>query len=251
MAPTVQQAIEGYARLSGQPVSPAELKRLHTTIAGMREAGVLEAEGEDTSRYSARMAADYLRFRPFPATLTADIVAWSGIATDSAVLDLAGGPGDLAVQLAHSSRQVNLMELSKGFLSAARALAKRQGVPLATIHDSCNRLVQRDDRFDLITVAQALHWLDDVQVCRGVCRALKPGGSFMVVVGSMSVPDKHPLAHVLGDQSILGHKQTLPLCRPGAGPATPAEPAVRGAGRARCAPHRPDAGLAGRRRRVG
>jgi hypothetical protein len=60
-------------------------------------------------------------------------------------------------------------------------------------------------------VAQALHWLDDVQVVRGVCHALAEGGSFFVVHSAMDVPDEHPLAYLLGHDSILGKKARLPF----------------------------------------
>jgi SAM-dependent methyltransferase len=99
------------------------------------------------------------------------------------------------------------MELSKGFLLAASKRAKKLGVKFTTLHESCNRLVYRDDDYDVITVAQALHWLDDVLVCRGVCRLLQPNGSFFVIHSGIDLDESHPLAYVLGHDSILGKKQ--------------------------------------------
>jgi SAM-dependent methyltransferase len=127
------------------------------------------------------------------------------------VLDLAGGPGDLALLLARSSQHVAMMELSRGFLKTAVQRAKAQGLSLRPVLDSANRLVQHDAAYDVVTVSQALHWLDDVAVCRGLCRLLLPDGSFFVIHGGMQVADDHPLAHLLGYDSILGAHPRKPF----------------------------------------
>jgi SAM-dependent methyltransferase len=157
------------------------------------------------------MVDAYLTHRPFPRELVELIVRSAPIFGSSRVLDLAGGPGDLAVALAQASNHVSLMELSRGFLTAARARAKRLGASLTTLHDSCNRLVYSDEGYDVVTVSQALHWLDDVLVCRGICRVLRPGGSFFVIHSAFDVDDRHPLSYVLGSKSALGHKVRQPF----------------------------------------
>jgi SAM-dependent methyltransferase len=172
---------------------------------------VLVDTRDDTSRYDAAIAPAYIAHRPFPPELVAGIVREAGIGPKSRVLDLAGGPGDLALQLARVSNDVTLMDLSRGFLQSAKARAKALGLTLETLHESCNRLVHSNDAVDLITVSQALHWLDDVQVCRGVCRVLNPGGSFVVIHTAIEVADTHPLAHLFGHDSILGAKRRQPF----------------------------------------
>ncbi len=208
---TVEEAIGSYLRLARVEDDTAERERLMKAIRDMRSCGVLIGSRDDTSRYDKRIVDDYLTHRPFPREVVEHLVARGGITGTSRVLDLAGGPGDLAVALALVSNQVSMMELSRGFLNAARSRAKKLGVPLVTIHDSCNRLVFRDEEYDAITVSQALHWLDDVLVCRGVCRVLKPGGSFFVVHSAIDMDDAHPLSWVLGDNSILGAKVRQPF----------------------------------------
>jgi ubiquinone/menaquinone biosynthesis C-methylase UbiE len=203
---TEDEALQGYSRLTGAPAGDAERKRLLKAVADMRQAGVLIGAKDDVSRYDARMAQDYLRHRPFPPEITQFLVATAPISASSRVLDLAGGPGALAVALARVSCEVSLMELSRGFVNAARARARQLGVQLTTIHESCNRLMFRDDGYDVVTVSQALHWLDDVLVCRGVCRVLQAQGSFFVISSSMDLDDAHPLSGVFGNNSVLGHK---------------------------------------------
>jgi ubiquinone/menaquinone biosynthesis C-methylase UbiE len=203
---SIEEVIEVYFRMSGNPKNTSETQRLIKAIADMREAGVLIGTQDDVSRYSKKIVEDYVKYRPFPHEVSDYIIRSASIGRNSQVLDLAGGPGDLALGLAKASDNVAMMDLSKGFLNAAKARAKRLGVNFRPIHESCNRLVYCDDEYDVITISQALHWLDDVMVCRGVCRLLRPDGSFFVIHGSMNVDDTHPLAYLLGHDSILGKK---------------------------------------------
>lgn len=204
---TLADAIAGALRLTQPADDATERRHLHKAARDMLTAGVLVDCGDDSSRYDARIAPAYVAHRPFPRELSAALIQAAGVGRASRVLDLAGGPGDLALALAEASDDVTLMDLSRGFLAAARARARRRGLKLATLHESCNRLMFQDDALDLVTVSQALHWLDDVQVCRGVCRLLRPGGSFVVVHSAIEVADDHPLAYVLGHDSVLGRKR--------------------------------------------
>ncbi len=203
----VAEAKAAWLRTRTAAASPAEERRIDQAITGLHATGVLLDEGADSSRYDRRIAVAYRRHRPFPPELAAHIVQAGGVGRETRVLDLAGGPGDLALELARRSQRVTLMELSRGFIAEARSRARAAGLALQTAHDSCNRLAQRDDEQDVITVSQALHWLDDVAVCRGVCRLLAPDGSFFVVHGAVELPDAHPLAYLFGWDSILGAKQ--------------------------------------------
>jgi SAM-dependent methyltransferase len=203
---TEAEAVAAWFRLTQAPDTEATRRGLDRAIRDMRGAGVLIGAGDDTSRYDAAIVADYVTHRPFPAEIAEAIVREGGIGAESPVLDLAGGPGDLALALARASGAVSMMELSAGFVAAARDRAAALGLKLEALHDSCNRLVYLDGAFDVVTVSQALHWLDDVMVCRGVCRLLRPGGSFFVVHAAFDVPDDHPLAFLLGRGSVLGQK---------------------------------------------
>ncbi len=208
---TVDEAIEGYYRLTRAARGKVEHKRLLNAIEDMRSSGVLIGTRDDTSRYTKDIVDAYVAHRPFPRELSELIIRAAPITTGSRVLDLAGGPGDLSLALAQASDHVSLMELSKGFVNAAARRAKQRGVQLTPLHDSCNRLMFRDDTYDIVTISQALHWMDDVLVCRGLCRVLRPGGSFFVIYGAFEVGEQHPLNYLLGDKSILGHNVRQPL----------------------------------------
>lgn len=208
---TDREAVDAYFRFIGAEPQDAERKRLLRAVADMHQAGVLVGARDDVSRYDARMAQDYLRHRPFPQALADHLVRAAPVRPDSRVLDLAGGPGSLALALARVANEVALMELSRGFVQAARARAAALGLRLDAIHESANRLMYSDEAYDVVTVSQALHWLDDVAVCRGLCRVLRAGGSFFVVQAAMDIAAAHPLAPVLGDDSVLGKKDPQPF----------------------------------------
>lgn len=110
---TVEGAIAGYLRLVAPADAQKERPRLLKSIAEMIDAGVLARPGDDTSRYDAAMAADYLAHRPFPPELTEAIVRDAAFGLQSRALDLAGGPGSLALALAETSDHVTLMDLWK------------------------------------------------------------------------------------------------------------------------------------------
>jgi SAM-dependent methyltransferase len=205
------EAQAAYLRVTGKADTVQERQRLRAVVRQMCQAGVLLAPADDSSRYSAQMAADYIAHRPFPRAIAQHLIQRARIGPGTRVLDLAGGPGDLALALAQASQQVSMMELSSGFLRTARQRAKAQGLALTPLLDSANRLLSHDAVYDVVTVSQALHWLDDVAVCRGLCRLLQPGGSFFVIHGGMQVADDHPLAHLLGYDSILGAHPRQPF----------------------------------------
>lgn len=206
---TAEEATRAYFRLTEKPESDAEERRIARAISGMMQAGLLLPVNGETSRYSASMVDAYLDYRPFPPALTRHIVKSAAVRGKTHILDLAGGPGDLALQLAGKSENVAMMELSRGFVRSAQARAKKAGRSLTTYHDSCNRLLHHEGSYDVVTIAQALHWLDDVAVCRGLSRTLASGGHFFVVHSAITLPDAHPLSYVFGDNSILGAKTRL------------------------------------------
>jgi hypothetical protein len=209
----VDKAIADCLKLSAKPDDPRAPARLAKTISDMKAADVLIGVRDDTSRYDAQIAQAYRTYRPFPPELAAHMVQTAGIGPNSPVLDLAGGPGSLALTLAKTSHHVAMMELSHGFVAAARKAASAEGVSLNALHDSCNRLVFHDEVYDVVTVSQALHWLDDVMVCKGVGHVLRKHGSFFVIQSGFSLPGDHPLSYILGDRTPLGDKPAISFAK--------------------------------------
>jgi len=205
-----EAAVAAMLRLSGKNEA-SEQGRIERAITGMCAAGVLIEPQAELSRYGREMAQDYLEHRPFPPSIAGRIGELAGADAGSRVLDLAAGPGSLALELAALTPRVTMMELSRGFVSAAKEEAQRRGLVIDVINENCNRLPQLDGEFDIITISQAIHWLDDVQLVKGVCRNLAAGGSFFVIHGGMTLPAVHPLSYILGDSTPLGDRPSMPF----------------------------------------
>jgi hypothetical protein len=71
----------------------------------MCDAGLLIAPEDELSRYRRQLARASIDHRPFPPTIDNHITERGHIDTNSRVLDLAAGPGSLALELAMRTPQ--------------------------------------------------------------------------------------------------------------------------------------------------
>ena len=120
----------------------------------------------------SKQAADYAKFRPrYPR----EMLQYLGTITPSRKLawDCATGNGQAATELAEVFEHVIAIDASEGQIANAEphtrveyrvASAEQSGLP--------------SDRFDLVIVAQALHWLNHDQFYPEVRRVLKGNGVF-------------------------------------------------------------------------
>lgn len=148
----------------------------------------------------SRDAASYARFRPtYPEALFDHLALLVG--PDAMAWDCATGNGQAAVALALRVSFVVATDASVEQLSAARlharvtyAAGRAEAAPVG------------DRTMDLVTVAQALHWLPLDAFWREVRRVLRPAG--IIAVWSYSLPEiaddidreiRHLHASTLGD----------------------------------------------------
>lgn len=179
----------------------SEAKKLTKRIRDLVKAGALVDVSADTSRYDGSMAESYAEFRRFPSQIAQWLIEASGVDRKTKVIDLAGGPGDLSLAFARLSDEVALMDLSQSFLKIAGRRAEAQQLKLRLIHDSCNQLGANGETYDVITISQALHWMDDTRLLQGVSESLSANGHFFVIHSSVIVDQLHPLAFVLSTPS--------------------------------------------------
>lgn len=112
----------------------------------------------------------------------------AGIFPPGEALDVATGGGHTALLLAARGFQVTAADLSPGMLEAARTLTEEEGYSLTTVCHEAEKYPYADARFDLVTCRVAAHHFSDpVAFLRESARVLKPGGSFLLIDGS--VPD--------------------------------------------------------------
>lgn len=163
-------------------------------------------------------AESYARFRPnYPEELIDCIL--SLVKTKSEALDVGTGNGQLASVLADHFEMVTATDISQKQL--AQAIPKSN---LEYVNLSAEQTTFPDACFDLITVAQAVHWFDFSKFYPEVYRILKPDGIFAVIGYGLFSTNKRAdkvLRHFYKD--ILGpywdaerayidqHYQTLPF----------------------------------------
>ncbi|HET9171687.1 MAG TPA: methyltransferase domain-containing protein [Actinospica sp.] len=119
-------------------------------------------------------ARHYAAARPtYPSELFDALDDLLGHELDGArVVDVAAGTGISSRQLAERGAQVTAVELSGAML--AELAAASPGV--RAVQGSGHALPLADDSADLITYAQAWHWMDPEQALPEIRRVLRPGG---------------------------------------------------------------------------
>ncbi|MDX2045673.1 MAG: class I SAM-dependent methyltransferase [Chitinophagaceae bacterium] len=119
-------------------------------------------------------SADYARYRPsYPIELIEYITAF--VKEKNKVWDCATGNGQAAVLLAPHFKQVCASDLSAKQIQQATAHPK-------VVYTVCQaeQTPYDDNSFDLITVAQAYHWLNFDAFAKEAERVSKPGGTIAV-----------------------------------------------------------------------
>lgn len=120
-------------------------------------------------------AVSYAQFRPgYPDALIEYITSFA--AEKDAALDLATGNGQVAHKLASHFKKVFATDISEkqlaGALKADNIFYRKEPAEQTSFED---------DAFNLITVAQAVHWFDFSIFYKEVYRILKPEGVFAVL----------------------------------------------------------------------
>jgi SAM-dependent methyltransferase len=119
-------------------------------------------------------AAEYERARPeYPAAA----VEWIVPPGAEAAVDVGAGTGKLTRALAERGLEVTAVEPSAGM--RARLEAELPGV--RAVAGSGERLPLAEDSADLLTYAQAWHWVEEAPALAEAARVLRPGGRLACV----------------------------------------------------------------------
>ncbi|MHB8519734.1 MAG: class I SAM-dependent methyltransferase [Limisphaerales bacterium] len=109
------------------------------------------------------------------------------------VLDVATGAGHTGLHLASLGHEVTLTDVSDAMLERAREAAARRGLKVETRQHPAESLPYADAAFDLVTSRVAPHHFSSPEsFVRESARVLRPGGSFLLIDGS--VADDEPEA---------------------------------------------------------
>ena len=138
----------------------------------------------------AGTAAAYAKYRPpYPPALLQQLLAHAGGPPGGVLLDLACGPGRLALDLASSFETVWAIDLEPEMVEVGRQEAARRGVGnVSWFVGRAEDLVAPEGGFDLITIGEAFHRLDQTLIAQRSLAWLRPGGC-VAALGCQNILD--------------------------------------------------------------
>ncbi len=93
------------------------------------------------------------------------------------VLEVAPGPGYLAIEIAKAGRAVAALDISKSFVRIVREKAREAGVAIDVRHGNASAMPFDDASFDfVVSMAAFKNFADPVGALNEIHRVLKPGG---------------------------------------------------------------------------
>ncbi|HEX8562894.1 MAG TPA: class I SAM-dependent methyltransferase [Flavobacterium sp.] len=148
--------------------------------------------------YFSKQAAQYAKYRPsYPQEMIEYIISFC--ANRETALDVATGNGQVAVMLSSHFDKVFATDISEKQLASAARVPN-----LTYLKEPAEQTSFEDNAFDLVLVAQAVHWFDFDKFYEEVRRILKPDGIFAIVgyVLFKSNPDSDKIVHRLYDDIV-------------------------------------------------
>ena len=131
----------------------------------------LPMEGLIASWYAKNTRRDVRRFQS-----VADSIR-ERVPEDARVLEVAPGPGYLALEIAKSGRHVTALDISRSFVKMTQENAARAGVTVDARHGSASAMPFPDNSFNfVVSMAAFKNFTDPVGAINEIHRVLAPGG---------------------------------------------------------------------------
>jgi|GEM_PF-383045 SAM-dependent methyltransferase len=131
-----------------------------------------------TARYYTQHRPPYLK------NLRDDLCTRARITTSGRLLDLGCGPGRAAIALAPSFSEVWAIDLEPEMIEVGREEAKRQGVAnIRWLTERAEDLEAPSESFELITIGEAFHRLDQRLITQRAMTWLSPSGCLATMGG--------------------------------------------------------------------
>lgn len=151
-----------------------------------RLAAVKHERAAQASEYFSRNAAEWDEIRRLHVSeekVEAALVALIGTKPIDSLLDLGTGTGRILQLLDGKYRKAVGVDASRDMLSVARTNLDKTGTSRASVrHGDIFNLPLEGQDFDLITIHQVLHFLDEPQAAIAeAARVLRPGGRLAII----------------------------------------------------------------------
>ena len=169
----------------------------------------------------AGTATYYLRYRvPYPEALLRNLIERSGVMGEGRLLDLACGPGRVALALVSSFGEVWAIDLEPEMIEVGQKEAIQRGVNnIKWMVGKAEDVQAPPASFELITIGEAFHRLDQQLVAEQTLQWLQPG-CCLATLGSYGVMEgKEPWQRIVAD--IAGRWTSAARPSPGDGSAQP------------------------------
>jgi ubiquinone/menaquinone biosynthesis C-methylase UbiE len=172
-----------------------------TTTAGRRKGYKgLSMEGPIATWYARITGKDLGEVRRLAGTLA------GRLGPGSAVLEVAPGPGYLAIELARlGPHRVAGLDISRSFVRMAEENARRAGVSVDFRHGNASAMPFEPDSFDLLVCRAAFkNFSEPVEALDEMHRVLKTGGEALIIDLRGDVRPEEIEAHVREDLGLRG-----------------------------------------------
>lgn len=173
----------------------------------------MDVEGHDVERHDeqansfGRAVDEYERARPSYPQEAVDWLVPEGVRT---VLDLGAGTGKFTRSLVARGLDVIAVEPD----DVMRATLADALPSVRTVKGTAEAIPLPDASVDVITAAQAWHWVDQARALPEAARVVKPGGSLALVwnIRDESVPWVERLSEIMGSseaERFMQHEITI------------------------------------------
>jgi ubiquinone/menaquinone biosynthesis C-methylase UbiE len=127
------------------------------------------------------------------------------LSANAAVLEVAPGPGFLAIEFAKAGHKVTALEISKTFVEIAEANAKKAKVSVDVRQGNASAMPFTENQFDfIICVAAFKNFSEPVEAIREMYRTLKSGGKACIMDLRRDVSFDDINRHIKNDLRISG-----------------------------------------------
>jgi ubiquinone/menaquinone biosynthesis C-methylase UbiE len=160
-------------------------------------------EGRVATWYASNTAKDMAEFRSLADRLAKELPS------GSCVLEVAPGPGYLAVELARRGRyEISGLDISKTFVEIATANARKASVRIDFQQGNACAMPFGDDTFDLVVCRAAFkNFSDPIEAMNEMHRVLKPGARALIIDLRKDAPMEAVNAYI--KKSDLGWMNSL------------------------------------------